>query len=282
MVIRVALILALVNLSACSYFSKRRSNTEAPKEASVQMTPTTVPAAKEGAPVAKTEGQAQAQEVKNAVAEAAQHIKETHGKPVREAGPVPAEKAYGWLRNGNTRFVKGFFRKDGALAKDRLRVAAGQTPHSVVLSSSDSSAPPEVIFDQKLGELYTVRTAGPSLSENVIGSIEYAVANLGVNLIVVMGQENSGAVKATLQAMDGADVGSPSFGAVVNDLKPRLLKYKGIKPSPAMIEESWSNVDGIAKDLLLRSEILRDAVTSGEVKIVRGMYHLESGNVEFK
>lgn len=271
MIFRMLLVFSLLNLSACSFFSKHHTSAPEPQvvESQVSKTPT-------------SEGQAAAQEVKNAVAEAAQHIQATHGKEAREIGPTSAEKALGWLHNGNTRFMKGSVRKDGASATDRIRLVAGQKPHSVILSCSDSRVPPEVVFDQKLGEVFVVRTAAEALDNNAIGSIEYAVTHLGSNLIVVMGHESCGGVRAALDALAGAPMPSPALTGLINDLKPRLLKYKNQPASPNLLAESWANVDGVARDLLLRSEILRDAVTTGELKIVRAMYHLESGNVEFK
>lgn len=292
MVIRIALILALINLSACSYFSKRRNpsqetkvmlkdKTGQAKEAPAQAT-TTDPKGLTPINPDESEAQQQAQEMKNAVAQAAEHIEKTHGASKREVGPVPAEKALGWLRNGNTRFMRGTVRKDGATAKDRARIATEQHPHSVILSCSDSRVPPEVIFDQKLGEISVVRTAGEALDAGVVGSIEYAVQNYGANLVVVLGHDSCDAISSALRVVEGAQLESANMMGFANDLKPRLLKFKGIPQSPALSEEVWSNVDGVARDLLLRSEILRDAVTSGEVKIVRAMYHLDSGNVEFK
>nr|WP_295905343.1 carbonic anhydrase [uncultured Bdellovibrio sp.] len=232
----------------------------------------------------EAEAQSQASEMKEAVAAAAQHIQTSHGaeKSVREAGPVPPEKAQGWLKNGNTRYVKGFFRNDGASSKDRLRLASGQKPHSVILSCSDSRVPPEVVFDQKLGEVFVIRTAGESLDDNVIGSIEYAVEHLGSNLVVVMGHESCGAVNAALASLKGSSLGSPALEGLVNDIKPRVQKYANSTPSQGLLEETWSNVDGVAKDLLERSAILRDAVGSGDVKIVKAMYHFDSGLVEWR
>lgn len=227
--------------------------------------------------------QAQATEMKEAVAAAAQHIQTTHTEhPRREAGPVPAEKALGWLKNGNTRFTKGLFRNDGALSKDRHRLATGQKPHSIILSCSDSRVPPEIVFDQKLGEVFVIRTAGEAIDNNVIASIEYAVEHLGSNLLVVMGHESCGAVTATLSFMQGADLGSPALNALGGQLKPHLQSHANKSPSEGLLDESWSNVAGVEKDLLERSALLRDAVTSGGVRIVKAMYHLDSGNVEWR
>ncbi len=296
MYFRMALVLTATCLSACSAFQGRRSLNQA------EATPP--PAAEAKATAAD---QARAQELRDAVAAetakqsqrnppsaavAAKPVPDEHDhsdhhqvpaehKP-REAGPVSAEKSLGWLKNGNTRFVKGSVRKDGASAKDRARLVAGQKPHAVILSCSDSRVPPEVLFDQKLGEIFVVRTAGEALDDNVIGSIEYAVDHLGSNLIVVMGHTSCGAVRAALASLDGADLGSPALNGLVADLKPHLQQYASKKPSEGLVEESTANVTGVAHDLLARSQILRDAVASGEVKIARALYHLDTGKVEWQ
>lgn len=197
-------------------------------------------------------------------------------------GPVPFDKALGWLKNGNTRFVKHTLRNDGDHAKDRARLVAGQKPHSIVLSCSDSRVPPEVVFDQKLGEIFVIRTAGESLDASALASIEYAIEHLGSNLIVVMGHESCGAVKAALATLDGADAGSPWLNKLVQDLHPHVRSFKGKPVSEGALVEGWANVTGVAKDLVDRSQIVRDAVNSGEVKIQTALYHLGSGVVEFK
>lgn len=227
----------------------------------------------------------EAAEMKQAVAAAAEHIQHTHtdkAHTARLVGPVPADKAHGWLKNGNTRFVKGRTRADGISAKDRARLAQGQRPHSIILSCSDSRVPPEVVFDQRLGEVFVIRTAGEALDDNVIGSIEYAVEHLGSNLLVVMGHESCGAVKAALASLKGGSLGSPALDGLVADIKPRVQQYANSTPTQGVLDEGWSNVDGVTKDLLERSAILRDAVGSGEVKVVKAMYHLDSGNVEWR
>ena len=104
---------------------------------------------------------------------------------------VDAKHSLRWLKNGNTRFVKGFLRKDGQGKKDIARVAGNQSPHAVVFSCSDSRVPPEIVFDQKLGEIYVVRSAGLALDKSVVNSIEYAVENLGPRLVLVMGHTAS-------------------------------------------------------------------------------------------
>lgn len=208
--------------------------------------------------------------------------KKSHGAHKRDSGPVPSDKALGWLKNGNTRFLNHKLRNDGDRAQDRTRLSAGQKPHSIVLSCSDSRVPPEVVFDQKLGEIFVIRTAGEALDASSIASIEYAIAHLGSNLIIVMGHESCGAVKAALATMDGSDAGSPWLNKLVQDLHPHLRSFSRKPASEGHIVEGWANVTGVAKDLVARSEIVRDAINSGEVKIQTALYHLGSGVVEFR
>ncbi|MNK22806.1 Carbonic anhydrase 2 [compost metagenome] len=250
--------IALVSLSACSMTSKRNPSQEdmkvvlkdakgnAVKEGSGSPTAT---GGKASTPIKPEGGEQEAAEMKEAVAAAAQHIQDTHpttstatSAPTHErmTGPVPAMKSLGWLKNGNTRFVKGRLRADGISSRDRLRLLAGQKPHAVIFASSDSRIPPEVIFDQKLGEVFVVRTLGLSLGGNVISSIEYAVQDLGANLVVVIGHSQ--------RADDG----------------------------------SWTAIDKVASALEERSALLRDAVGTGDVKIQRALYNLESGKVDWQ
>lgn len=203
-------------------------------------------------------------------------------KHTHHAGEVSAEKSLGWLKNGNTRYVKNKFRKDGAGAQDRTRNLASQKPHAIVLSCSDSRVPPEVVFDQKLGEIFVVRVAGEALDASTIASIEYAIDHLGSNLLVVMGHESCGAVKATISSLAGADLGSSSLNKLAADIAPRLEQFKNQTPSKGYITEAWANVSGVAHDLIVRSEIVRDAVASGDVKVAQALYHLDSGIVEWK
>lgn len=192
------------------------------------------------------------------------------------------ETALRWLKNGNRRFIKGFLRNDGATFKDIKRLSAGQKPHSVVLSCSDSRVPPEVIFDQKLGEIFTVRTAGEVVEPGVIGTIEYAVEHLGVRNLLVLGHTNCGAVKAALSTLEGKDAGSNNLNHLVQDIHPRLEQFKDRSPSGNFVEEGWANVNGVVKDLMKRSKILEEKIKSGALKINSGVYDLETGMVDFR
>lgn len=229
------------------------------------------------------DAQSDADYVKEAVSLAAEHIQNTHLSSYREAGPVAAETAQRWLKNGNTRFTKGFFRNDGASAKDRIRLAQGaQRPHSVVVACSDSRVPPEITFDQKLGEIFVVRNMASAIGDNSLASIEYAVDKLGTNLVVLLGHDSCGGIEAALAAMNGAQVNSPALQSVMDDMRPRLESFAGKTPSHGHVDEAWANLTGLEQELLERSAILRDAVASGEVKIVKALYRLNSGFVEWR
>lgn len=195
---------------------------------------------------------------------------------------VEPEQALKWLKNGNTRFLKGYLRKDGASKKDVARLTAGQTPHSVILACSDSRVPPEIIFDQKLGELYVVRTVGESLDSVVIASVEYAIDYLGARNIVVLGHSQCGAVKAALSSSSNMSSGSPHLDRLVADLHPHLTAFSDKEYSRNFVGESWANAKGVAKDLISRSTIIGEKVRTGEVKISSAMYILDQGTVEFE
>ena len=196
---------------------------------------------------------------------------------------VPAEKAMIQLKNGNQRFIQGRMRKpdDGVSGKDRLRLLAGQSPSAVVVASSDSRVSPELVFDQRLGEIYVVRSLGPSLDAAVIASIEYAIARLGVQLVVIMGNENSSGVEAALQAMADASSGSPHFDRMVADIQPRLASYFRRPASSGLVRESTANVRGLLKDLIRRSPIIRSRVGSGSLQLRSALYHMDTGVVDF-
>lgn len=196
---------------------------------------------------------------------------------------IDAESALKELKSGNQRFLTGKVRKDGQAARDVKRLATGQAPNSVVLSCSDSRIPPEAVFDQKLGEMFTVRSAGQSLSPEAIGSMEYAIEKLGSHLIVVLGHTSCGAVKAAAETIGGSSLGSDNLDKLVKDIQPRIKSVvKNGTESKDLKDESWANAKGIAKDLLSRSKLISAAVDSGRVKIVVGLYDLSSGAVEFE
>lgn len=212
--------------------------------------------------------------------------KETHkGAPAsahHEVQGISPEQATKWLKNGNERYLTGRIRKDGQSKADIEKLSKGQQPHTMVLSCSDSRVPPELVFDQRLGELFVVRTAGEALDPNAIGSLEYAIEHLGARHLLVMGHTSCGAVKAAFDTLGGADAGSPSLNKLVADIHPRIAEFKGKEKSHNVEMETWANAKGVAKDLISRSEIIAQAVKSGKVKISTSVYYLDNGKVKFE
>ncbi len=120
-------------------------------------------------------------------------------------GKTPRE-AWRILRDGNDRFVAGESQHPSQGIEDRTRLADGQYPHVVLFGCADSRLAAEIIFDQGLGDMFVVRTAGHVIDSAVMGSLEYAVEILDVPLIVLLGHDSCGAVKATLDALDDLQI----------------------------------------------------------------------------
>lgn len=195
---------------------------------------------------------------------------------------VDPEKALGWLKNGNIRFVKQRLRKDGQAPADVKRLSTGQKPHTIVLSCSDSRVPPEILFDQKLGEIFVIRTAGESLDHMGIGSIEYALSHLGTRHVLVLGHTHCGAVKAACGTIQGGDAGSESLNALVQDLHPRLQDFKDTKTfSKGYVDESWATARGAALELANKSKIVHKMLQDKKIMVSTAVYDLETGKVEF-
>ena len=199
----------------------------------------------------------------------------------KEAGGVDAETSLRWLTNGNTRYIKRQFRADGRDPKDRQRLLGGQKPHAIVLSCADSRVPPEIVFDQELGEIFVIRVAGEALDSSVIASIEYAVEHLDPHLLVVMGHTQCGAIEATLKTKEGSSAGSEALDKLLADIRPRLKSIPEGKGSANLEIESTVNADGVARDLLKRSEIIKKRVDSGDLVIKPALYRMDSGKVSF-
>jgi len=184
------------------------------------------------------------------------------------------------LKVGNERFVSGHpVHPDETL--DRIReLKKGQNPFVVVVSCSDSRLPPELIFDQGLGDVFSIRTAGNVIGDYELGSIEYAVEHLHCKLIVVLGHENCGAIQAY----------ATSGNEKHNDHIQTLVDYIAAEEEEKIVPDSLrSNIDILVKaniahavNLLSSSTpVLKPLVDKNEIKIIGAYYDLDSGNVLF-
>lgn len=187
---------------------------------------------------------------------------------------VKPEEAQQKLVEGNERFVKHKVKHPDQGVERLKEVAEGQHPFAVVLGCADSRVPPEVVFDQGLGDLFVVRVAGNSPDDEVIGSIEYAVEHLGASLIVVLGHEKCGAVKA---AVDG---GKPEghVGALLDPIKPAVAEAK--KMAGDVVHNAVSlHVRHVVEQLRYNKPILAEEVEHGKIRVVGAAYDLDTGRV---
>jgi carbonic anhydrase len=160
-------------------------------------------------------------------------------------------------------------------AAHRKELVQTQHPLVAVLSCSDSRVPPELVFDQGLGDLFVVRSAGGSDDLLSLGSLEYAVEHLGSIMIVVMGHQSCGAVKA---ACSGGKAESHNLEAVVAPISASCAKIDKSKPKTFDLAVR-DHVHIVAQELTAKSEILKKAVDEGKLTIIEAYYSLETGQV---
>ena len=189
--------------------------------------------------------------------------------------PTPDE-ALQRLMEGNNRFVHGQITMPhpAAVIKSRLDVAHGQHPFAIVLACADLRVAPELIFDQGLGDIFVVRTAGACADEIAIGSIEYAVEHLGCSLVLVLGHQRCGAITA---AVEGGDAPG-CIEHLVDTIRPAVEETKD-EPGDKVENALRAHTTDIARELATLNPILRPAVEAGELKILAGRYDLGSGLV---
>jgi carbonic anhydrase len=182
------------------------------------------------------------------------------------------------LLAGNMRFVQGLFQGRNLLDLRRT-LTQGQKPEAAVLCCSDSRVPAEIIFDQSLGDLFVVRTAGLVLEPTSIGSLEYAVAHLHVPLLVIKGHESCGAVTAAV-AHPETDEGH--IGAIVQQIAPAAAQARLTGKSGAeLVEEATEqHLKSLVETLRGKSRIIGEALDRGRLDLVVAKYLLHSGKVE--
>ena len=179
---------------------------------------------------------------------------------------IDSQQALDLLKEGNARFVSGDLRPKDDYASLREKLSTGQHPFAVVLCCSDSRVAPEIIFDQKLGDLFVIRNAGNIVDEEVLGSIEYAVEHLETPLVVVMGHASCGAVTATCQNSD--------LPGHILDLATRI---KPSISSGCCIDDNAKRHAKRMAQLIEEDEIVHHV----GAKIIAAFYDLQSGKVEW-
>lgn len=180
------------------------------------------------------------------------------------------------LTKGNGRYLARHPAHPHQTSKDRIRLVGGQHPFAAVLSCSDSRVPPEIVFDEGLGDLFVVRVAGNVADDFVTGSLEYAAHHLHVPLIIVLGHSKCGAVQATIAG------GEPEthVNSLVLAIKP-AVEQAAHEKGDLLTNAVRDNVVRVVEGLNASEPVLGKSVHEGKLKIKGAVYNLDTGKVEF-
>jgi carbonic anhydrase len=199
---------------------------------------------------------------------------------------IPATEALDRLKEGNLRFASGHpTHVAGADSVRRWQLLSGQSPFAIVLGCSDARVPPEIIFDQEIGELFVIRVAGNIAAPSPVASVEFAADHFEVPLVVVLGHSGCGAVAETLHEPDASADVSDDLTSLIKCIRASTDTLLGTKlretPDELYRRAVRANVSTCAEHLRHKSKPLAPRVESGELLVVGAEYSLESGVVDF-
>jgi len=201
--------------------------------------------------------------------------------PRAKAPPANPDEALARLKEGNARFVRGKATATPAITVRRAKLAEGQAPFAAVLGCADSRLPPEIVFDQGLGDLFTVRVAGNTASAPVVvGSVEYAASILGSSLIVVLGHDDCGAVKAAIDVVTKGASLPGQLDGFVEPIVPAVQAVQNVSSDQLLQAVVVQNIRQ-ADAALTAQSLIADEIVAGKLKVVGAEYRLSSGKVEF-
>jgi len=193
-----------------------------------------------------------------------------------EQGNMSGDQALEKLLDGNRRYVDAMQEYPNQTRERRNELKNGQVPFAVVLGCSDSRVPPEIIFDQGLGDLFVVRVAGNVMDNMALGSIEYAVSHLKTPLVVVLGHSQCGAVTETLSSHGPA---KGQMGRLAEAIQPAVAQVTD-QPGNKVSNTAKVNAKMVAHRLRTSKPILSEAVAAGELTVAAAYYELSTGAVE--
>lgn len=184
------------------------------------------------------------------------------------------------FKEGNERFIKNELTTRDHSAQVR-KSATGQFPKAVVLSCLDSRVPVEDVFDRGIGDIFVGRVAGNFVNEDLLGSMEFGCKVAGAKVILVLGHEHCGAVKSAID-----DVKLGNITAMLSKIRPAvdMVKYEGDRTSsnPEFVHQVCeSNVKHTIEQIRTKSSILKEMEDNGQIKIIGGVYDMDSGKVTF-
>ena len=192
-------------------------------------------------------------------------------QPVPSADAVIAE-----LKAGNAHFVAKKFEHPHQTSGRQKELASGQHPHCAILTCADSRVPPEILFDQGLGDMFDVRVAGNMAGDAETASLEYAAEHLHVPLVVVMGHSHCGAVSA---ALEGGELPG-KLPSLVAALRP-AVDQSAHEPGDRVANTVRDNVVHVVNQLRAARPVLSELTAAGKLRIVGAVYSLETGKVEW-
>lgn len=181
------------------------------------------------------------------------------------------------LNDGNSRFAKGEAVHSNQSVERRNELTKGQKPFAVIVSCSDSRVPPEIIFDQGLGDLFVIRTAGHVVDDIALASIEYAVEHLHVELIVVLGHERCGAVDA---AVKGGELPG-HLGKLISEIEPAVEQAEK-EEGDLLANSVHENIHRVVRQLKNSGPIIKEFIEHHELEIIGAYYDLDDGIVTFE
>ena len=190
---------------------------------------------------------------------------------------ISPTEAISKLKEGNGRYTSGNLQHPGQTAERRTELAKTQHPFAAILSCSDSRVPPEIVFDQGLGDLFVVRVAGNVINDEGMGSLEYTVDHLGTRLILVLGHQRCGAVDAAKQTIAAKGKAPGHIQSLVTAIKP-AVEATAKDDLETTIK---ANVKNVVQALRSSTPILKAEVDSGKIQVVGGYYSLDTGAVTF-
>lgn len=187
---------------------------------------------------------------------------------------IAAGEALRMILEGNQRFVAGKLEHPNQTTARRTEIAKGQHPFASVLTCSDSRTAPEILLDRGLGDIFVVRVAGNVADQVVIESLDYSATHLGVRLVMILGHRRCGAVIAAVEGHEAEG----DVGPMLSELRPAVEASKNMPGDP--VENAVrANVELVVANLV-NSKELGPMVKSGELKIVGGIYDLDTGKIE--
>jgi carbonic anhydrase len=190
---------------------------------------------------------------------------------------ITPDQALARLMEGNERYVccETLPRK---FSKDRAALALSQRPFAAILGCADSRVAPELAFDQSRGQLFVLRVAGNTLNTDNLASMEYAVAELGTPLIMVLGHSACGAVGAAIKVVEDDAQLPGHLPALIDPIKPAVEAVRG-RAGDLLTNAIKQNVRQTVAEVMAAGPIVAPAVADGRVKVVGGFYELETGKV---